>query len=187
MPDLSGKTVAIRATHGFEQSELTEPRRALEAAGATVHVVAPKAGRIRGWKDKDWAEEVAVDRTLDGAVALDYDALVLPGGQINPDLLRSDDRAVALVRDFVEAGKPVAAICHGPWLLAEADVLEGREVTSYKSIRTDLVNAGAEWVDKEVVVDQGLITSRSPDDLPAFCRKLLEEVAEGEHDARSAA
>jgi len=178
---LNGRTIAILATDGFEQSELIEPKRALEEAGATVHVIAPKGGTIRGWDETDWGAEVAVDLALGQARPETYDGLVLPGGQINPDKLRLEPEAVAFVRAFFEAGKPVGAICHGPWLLVEADVARGRRVTSYPSIRTDLKNAGAEWVDQEVVVDQGLVTSRKPDDLPAFNAKLIEELAEGRH------
>jgi protease I len=181
---LNGRTLAILATDGFEQSELTEPKRALEEAGATVHVIAPKAGMIRGWDRTDWGEEVEVDLELAQARPEDYDGLVLPGGQINPDRLRIEPGAVAFARAFFEAGKPVGAICHGPWLLVEADVVRGRKVTSWPSVRTDLKNAGADWVDQEVVVDQGLVTSRNPGDLPAFNAKLVEEFAEGRHPAR---
>jgi len=182
--DISGKTIAILATDGFEQSELIEPKKALEQAGATVHVVSPKEGRIRGWDHTDWGQEVPVDVTLGKAKAEDYSGLVLPGGQINPDKLRLEPKAVDFVKAFFQAGKPVGAICHGPWLLVEADVARGRTVTSYPSIRTDLKNAGAELVDREVVVDQGLVTSRRPDDLPAFNAKIIEEFAEGRHEAQ---
>jgi protease I len=182
--DLNGRTIAILATDGFEQSELTEPKRALEDAGATVHVVSPKSGSIRGWNHTDWGDEVPVDRGLEQVRPEDYDDLVLPGGQINPDKLRLEPRAVEFVRAFFAAGKPVGAICHRPWLLVEADVVRGREVTSWPSLRTDLRNAGAQWVDREVVVDQGLVTSRKPDDLPAFNAKIIEEFAEGRHEAQ---
>jgi deglycase len=182
--DLTGRTIAILATDGFEQSELTEPRRALEEAGATSRVISPKSGTIRGWNHTDWGDEVTVDVALEQARPEDYHGLVLPGGQINPDKLRIEPKAVAFVRDFFRAGKPVGAICHGPWMLIEADVVRGRKVTSWPSVRTDLKNAGAEWVDQEVVVDQGLVTSRKPDDIPAFNAKLIEEFAEGRHEAQ---
>lgn len=184
--DLNGKKVAILVAHGFEQIELVEPKQALEDAGAETHIVSPADGTVKGWEHDHWSDEFDVDVPLGDASADDYDALVLPGGQMNPDNLRVEDDAVALARSFFEAGKPVAAICHGPWLLVEADVVEGRRMTSYHSIRTDLENAGAEWVDEEVVVDHGLVTSRSPKDLPAFNRKLVEEVAEGRHAAEKA-
>jgi protease I len=187
MASLKGKIVAILATDGFEQSELEKPRDALKEAGATVEIVSPKEGEIRGWQEKDWGTAVKVDRALSAISAADYDALVLPGGQINPDLLRVEPQAVALVKAFFDAKKPIAAICHGPWLLVEAGVIEGLQATSYKSIRTDMENAGALWVDRAVVVDQGVVTSRNPDDLPAFCKKMVEEVAEGRHRARDAA
>jgi protease I len=157
----------------------------LESAGATTVVVSLVSGEIRGWKDKDWHHTTKVDTTVAETSASDYDALLLPGGVINPDLLRRDEKAVAFVKDFFTQKKPVAAICHGPWMLAEAGVLNGRKVTSFKSIRTDLQNAGAQWVDEEVVVDEGLVTSRSPKDLPAFNAKLIEEVREGKHAEQS--
>lgn len=185
--NLNGKKVAILATDGFEQSELLEPRRALDEAGATTHVVSPREGQIEGWKHFDKGEKIAVDVPLGQARPEDYDALVLPGGVANPDQLRMNPEAVRFVKHFFETGKPVAAICHGLWMLAEADVVRGRTVTSWPSIKTDLINAGARWVDQEVVVDQGLVTSRKPDDLPVFCRKMIEEIAEGRHTARKAA
>ncbi len=181
--DLSTKTVAVMATNGFEQSELTEPVAALKDAGVTVHIVAPEAGHIKGWDHDNWGDKIAVDRTIEEAQAHadEYDALVLPGGVMNPDQLRMNEDALTFVREFFKTGKPVAAICHGPQILIDAGVIEGREVTSYPSIKTDLKNAGARWTDQEVVVDQGLVTSRTPDDLPAFNAKLLEELAEGVH------
>jgi protease I len=184
--DLSGKRIAILATHGFEQSELEEPKKALEAAGARAEVVSPVTGKIRGWKHKDWGTEIAVDVTLDRASHEDYAGLVLPGGVLNPDQLRLDPRAVAFVSSFVRSGKPIAAICHGPWLLINAGGVRGRKITSWPSLQLDLQNAGAHWVDQEVVTDMGLVTSRKPDDLPAFNRKMLEEFAEGRHEKRGA-
>ena len=178
---LQGKKVAILATDGFEQSEHIDPRKALEDAGAEVKVVSLKAGRIKGWSDDDWGQSVDVDLTLDEADAADFDALQLPGGVMNPDKLRSDPRAVAFVKAFCDSGKPVGAICHGPWTLIEAGAVKGRRLTSYASIRSDLENAGADWVDEEVVTDQGIVTSRKPADLPAFNTKLVEEIAEGVH------
>ena len=174
--NLNGRKVAILATDGFEQVELTQPKQALEQAGAQVQIVSPKSGQIKGWDETDWGDKFDVDVTLDSASASDYDALVLPGGQINPDKLRVEEKAVQFVRQFFDANKPVAAICHGPWTLIEAGVVQGRKMTSYKSIQTDLKNAGANWVDQEVVVDGNLITSRNPDDLPAFNRQTIEMI-----------
>jgi protease I len=187
MPQLDGKRIAILATDGFEQSELLEPKKALEQAGAKVEVISPKQGHIRGWKLKDWGDTVPVDRPLSAARVEDFDGLVVPGGQINPDLLRVEPKAVAFVRDFFASGKPVGAICHGPWLLIEAGVIEGCRATSYHSIKTDMKNAGANWVDEPVVVDKGLVTSRKPDDLKQFSQKLIEEFAEGRHHRRMVA
>jgi protease I len=180
--ELTGKRVAVLATDGFEESELLEPKRALEQAGAHVDVVSPAQGRIRGWKHTDWGMDVPVDVGIADADANDYDALLLPGGVMNPDRLRTDSRAVAMVRDMFQAGKPVAAICHGPWTLVEAGVIGGFRVTSWPSLRTDLTNAGATWVDEQVVVDRGLVTSRKPDDIPAFNARMIEEFAEGHHE-----
>jgi protease I len=175
---LQGKTIAIMATDGFEQVELTEPKRALETAGATVHVISPKSGQIKGWNHTDWGEKINVDKTLDEAKPADYDGLVLPGGQINPDKLRIEPKAVAFVAEFYKSGKPIGAICHGPWLLVEADVLKRRTLTSWPSVRTDIRNAGGHWVDEEVVTDQNLTTSRKPDDLPAFNERLIRELSQ---------
>lgn len=179
--NLKGKRVAILATDGFEQVELTDPKRALEEAGATTEVIARKAGEIRGWKLKEWGDVVKVDKALAKASPRDYDALVLPGGVANPDHLRMDENAVKFVKEFAESGKPVAAICHGPWTLIEAGVVKGHTLTSWPSLKTDLKNAGANWVDKEVVLDGNFITSRKPDDLPAFNKKVIEEIADGKH------
>jgi len=167
------KRVLILATDGFEQSELIEPKRILEAAGIETVVASPKAGVIKGWNHTDWGESVKVDATLDEVEAEDFDALLLPGGQMNPDKLRMEERAIELVEDFDDADKPIAAICHGPWLLVEADIIDGRTVTGWPSIRTDLANAGADVVDQEVAIDGNLITSRKPDDIPAFSEALI--------------
>jgi deglycase len=179
--ELQGKRVAVLATDMFEQVELTEPVKALEAAGAQVDIVSIAEGEIQGFNHYDKADRFPVDRTVEEASAADYDALVLPGGVGNPDTLRADENAVGFVHDFFDEGKPVAAICHGPWTLVEAGVLRGRTVTSWPSLQTDIRNAGGNWVDEQVHVDQGLVTSRKPDDLPAFCSKMIEEFAEGVH------
>ncbi|MCB4806840.1 type 1 glutamine amidotransferase [Tamlana sp. 62-3] len=186
MENLEKKTVAILATNGFEESELSEPKKALEEAGADVHIVSLESGEIKGWKNGNWSNSYKVDKTLDEVSQSNYNALMLPGGLINPDLLRRNDKAIGFVKSFFENKKPVAAICHAPWLLAEADVLKGRKVTSFSSIKTDIENAGAHWVNQEVVVDEGLVTSRSPEDLPAFNKKLVEEVYEGKHEMQTA-
>jgi deglycase len=183
---LKGKKVAILVDNGFEQVELTEPKRALEKAGATPSIVSPQSPTVRGWQMTDWGDEFPVDVPLEKAKADDFDALVLPGGVMNPDHLRTNDHACDFVRAFFDDGKPVAAICHGPWTLIDAGVVRDRKMTSYPSIRTDLENAGARWVDAEVVVDHGLVTSRKPDDLPAFNRKMIEEIAEGAHHVAKA-
>ncbi|PWH84733.1 type 1 glutamine amidotransferase domain-containing protein [Brumimicrobium oceani] len=182
MENLKNKTVAILVTDGFEQSEFTEPKKAVEKAGATAHVVSLEKGKIKSWTDGNWGQEYDVDKTVNEVSVSDYNGLILPGGVINPDLLRNNSKAVDFVRGFAEHKKPISAICHGPWLLAEAGILEGRKITSYSSIKTDMINAGANWVDEEVVVDEGLTTSRNPNDLPAFCAKIVEEIAEGKHE-----
>jgi protease I len=174
--ELSGKKIAILATNGFEQAELEVPRDTLKKAGATVDVVSLAAGEIKGWDKKDWGRPVKVDKTLDQVSPSDYDALVLPGGQINPDLLRVEPKALNFIKAIFDAKKVVAAICHAPWLLIETGIAKGRKMTSYKSIKTDVANAGAKWEDSEVVVDQGLITSRNPGDLKAFSAKIIEEI-----------
>ena len=171
---LKGKRVAIIATDGFEQVELTEPQKYLKNEGAEVDVVSLKSGSIKGWDMTDWGDKVDVDKTIDEVKVEDYDALVLPGGQINPDKLRLESSVVDFVREFAHTGKPLAAICHGPWLLIEADVVRGKHITSWPSLKTDLRNAGAEWQDSEVVVDSNIITSRKPDDLKAFNQKIEE-------------
>lgn len=186
MADLNGKRIAILSTHGFEQSELMVPRDKLREMGAEVHVISPEDGPIRGWKGADWGESADVDRPLTGATHDDYHALVIPGGQINPDLLRANPDAVALVKAFHDAKKPIAAVCHGPWLLIEADIMRGRRATSYGSVKTDMINAGARWEDSKVVCDEGIVTSRNPDDLDAFVAKIAEEVLEGKHMSRAA-
>ena len=183
MPDqtLAGRKIAVLATDGFEQSELEKPVEALKAAGAQVEIVSPKAGQIQGWEHQDKGRTVPVDRELAGADPAAYDAIVLPGGVMNPDALRLEPKAIDFIRHFVTEKKPIAAICHGPWTLINAGGVEGKEVTSWPSLKADLENAGALWIDREVVVDRGLVTSRKPDDLPAFCAKMIEEFAEDRH------
>jgi protease I len=181
MPAIKNAKILIMATNGFEQSELVGPRDKLREAGATVHVATPDGEEIRGWDQTDWGDTVPADLKIDGADISQYDALVLPGGQINPDILRTVPEAVQAVKDFTAAGRVVAAICHGPWMLVEAGVAKGRKLTSYPSIRTDLKNAGAEVVDEPVVADNGIVTSRNPDDIDAFVSKIIEEVEEGRH------
>jgi protease I len=181
---LHGKKVAILVTDGFEQSELLKPRAALEDAGASTYIVSPNELSVRGWDVDKFGAELDVDVTLDAAEAKNFDALLLPGGVMNPDKLRTIPKAVQFARAFFQEGKPVAAICHGPQLLIEADVVRGRILTSYPSIRIDLINAGATWTDKPVVCDQGLVTSRKPDDIPRFNEKMIEEIAEGLHSGR---
>jgi deglycase len=177
MPSLKGKKIALLATDGFEQVELTEPRKALDNAGATTVVVSPKSGTIKGWEFKDWGDTVKVDKTLDSVNPNEFDALVLPGGVINPDHLRMDPAAINFVRQFVATGKTVAAICHGPWTLLEAGALRGKTVTSWPSLKTDLKNAGANWVDQQVVTDGQFIFSRKPDDIPAFNNAIIASLS----------
>lgn len=181
MNTLEGMKVAVLVTDGFEQSELVEPRRALREAGAKSMIVSPRKGEVQGWIHFDKGDRFKVDVSLDAANSEDFDALVLPGGVANPDQLRMQPKAVEFVKGFADAGKPIAAICHGLWTLIEADAVRGRNITSWPSLRTDLLNAGATWLDREVVVDKGLVSSRKPDDLPAFTRKMVEEFAEGVH------
>lgn len=182
MPEITQARIAILATNGYERSELRVPLDMLRERGADVHVVSLKSGEIRSWDGDDWGDSVAVDKTLAQVSVADYDALVLPGGQINPDLLRVEADAIDFIREFAKSGKTLAAICHAPWLLIEARVARGRDMTSYPSVKTDLINAGANWQDAEVVVDQAIVTSRKPDDLPAFVAKIVEEVEEGRHE-----
>ena len=178
---LAGRKVAVLATDGFEQSELEKPVAALKAAGATVEVISPKAGAIQGYEHHDKGRTVPVDRELSAAKPEDYDSIVLPGGVMNPDALRLEPEAIAFIKHFVTTKKPIAAICHGPWTLINAGGVEGKAMTSWPSLEIDLKNAGATWVDREVMVDDSLVTSRKPDDLPAFCAKMIEEFAEGRH------
>jgi protease I len=185
--DLNNLKVAILVAEGFEQQELTDPKKALDDAGAQTLIVSPNKGEVQGWKHFDKADKFPVDVPLDQAKANDFDALLLPGGVANPDQLRMQPKAVQFVKDFFTAGKPVAVICHGPWTLVEADVVRGRTITSWPSVKTDLINAGAKWVDEPVVVDNGLVSSRKPADIPAFNQKMLEEFAEGSHKGRRAA
>jgi protease I len=182
--ELRNKRVAVLVDNGFEQSELAEPRKALQEAGATADIISPQTGKVKGWQHGNWGDELPVDRRLEEAKPDEYDALLLPGGVMNPDKLRSNASAVKFVKHFVDSGKPIAAICHGPWTLIEAGAANGRRMTSWPSLQTDLRNAGADWVDQEVVTDRGLVTSRKPDDLPAFNRKMIEEFAEGKHDTQ---
>jgi protease I len=181
MGKLEGKNVAVLVENGFEQVELTSPVETLRNEGADVTIISPRTGKVKGWKHTEWGDEFDVDLALDDARASDFDALLLPGGVMNPDKLRMNEKAVAFVKEFFSESKPVAAICHGPWTLIEAGVVEGKTMTSYPSIQNDLKNAGANWVDQEVVVDNGLVTSRSPRDLDAFNAKMVEEIAEGVH------
>jgi protease I len=183
---LSGKRIAILATKGVEQVELEQPRDAVEAAGAETDLVSPETGEVQAHQHLENGDTFKVDRAASDASASDYDGLILPGGVANPDFLRQDEDAVRFTREFLEAGKPVGVICHGPWTLIEADVVRGKTITSYPSLQTDLRNAGADWVDQEVVVDNGLVSSRRPDDLPAFCDKIVEEFAEGRHEELAA-
>lgn len=182
---LQNKKVAVLVANGFEESEFTEPVKALKNAGAEVTVVSLKSGKVKAWAEKNWGGEYDVDATVDKVSSESFDALVLPGGVMNPDLLRANKDAVEFVKGFSEEAKPIAAICHGPWTLIEAGIAQGRKMTSYHSIKTDLINAGADWTDQEVVTDNGLVTSRSPEDLPAFCAKMIEEIAEGQHLTRN--
>lgn len=179
---LENKKIAILLTDGFEEVELTEPLKALQDASAATHIIAPGSDSIRAWDHTDWSKDYDADIKLEDADPNNYDGLFLPGGVMNPDKLRMNQKAIDFTKHFMQTGKPIAAICHGPWLLVETQELDGRRMTSYPSLRTDLINAGANWVDEEVVTDRGLTTSRSPDDIPAFNRKMVEEFAEGVHE-----
>lgn len=182
MQNVNGKKVAILTENGFEETELTAPKKVMEAAGIKVDIVSPQKGKVKAWAHDHWSIELPVNVNLSNADVEDYDALVIPGGVMNPDLMRMNEDCVQFAKDFMETGKPVAAICHGPQLLIETGLLKGRKMTSYPAIKTDLKNAGADWRDKEVVVDDNLITSRSPKDLEAFNKKLLEQIKEGVHE-----
>jgi len=186
MGQLSNRTIAVLSESGFEEVELTEPVKRLKEEGATVHIISSKSGKIKAWDQDHWSIEVDVDKTISEANADDYNGLLLPGGVINPDQLRVNEDALAFVKSFFSDGKPVAAICHGPQTLINAEVVQGRKLTSVKNISKDLINAGAIWSDEEVVVDQGLVTSRTPEDLPAFNDKIVEEFAEGVHEGQHA-
>jgi protease I len=186
MGKLDGKKVAILATDGVEQVELTEPQKAVEQEGADVTLVSLQEGEFQGFEHLDKGDTFTADKAVKDVSADDFDALLLPGGVANPDFLRTDEDAVGFVRDFARSGKPIGVICHGPWTLVEADVLKGRQITSWPSLKTDIRNAGGNWADEEVIVDNGLVSSRKPDDLPAFCAKVVEEFAEGRHEAAAA-
>lgn len=186
MGQLSNRTIAVLSENGFEESELTEPVKRLKEEGATVHIISSKSGTIKGWSDGNWSGDVEVDLSLNEAKADNYNGLLIPGGVINPDKLRVNEDALSFVKAFFETGKPVAAICHAPQVLINAGVVEGRKLTSVKNISQDLINAGADWTDEEVVVDQGLVTSRTPEDLPSFNNKIVEEFAEGVHEGQHA-
>ena len=182
--DLTGRRIAILVDQGFEQVELIKPRKALDRIGAETKVVSPEEGEVRGWNIKKWGKSVAVDVPLESADPAEFDALLLPGGLMNPDKLRINSKAIEFIKHFIDNGKPVAAICHGPWTLIEAGGVDGRTLTSWPSLKTDIINAGGNWVDQEVVTDRGLVTSRKPDDIRAFNKKMIEEFAEGEHKKR---
>ena len=186
MPAISDAKILLISTHGFEQSELEFPRDQLRAKGAKLHVATPDGNPIKGWEGSDWGREAEADAKISDVSVEDYDALVIPGGQINPDLLRVDEDVLELVRAFHDQGKTIAAVCHAPWVLIEAGILKGRDATSYHSIKTDVINAGANWKDEAVVVDQAIITSRQPDDLKAFVSKIVEEIEEGKHQRKAA-